>query len=287
MKKLNDFTFNLLNYAAFQLEQKKYYKAFTRGFLFLYKFFIFKLKSTIGIVKNIDQNSHEHKNLDEIFMHFKTNKGSKFKSKDSDEIIKGHFYTPFYEKIFQEQINSNLKILEIGVHQGDSLAALKSFLKNSLIIGVDKNPYASKYNSKSIKLLYCDTRSLKNLRNISSHVGNDLDIIIDDGSHVPYQQIITFLELFKNLKDGGYYIIEELNMFEAESDFLNKGEKFSLKNFLNAVESKNYTEIKNYIKTETELENIVKKIDYVKINQGDLEINGVNISDFAVIKKIT
>lgn len=42
-------------------------------------------------------------------------------------------------------------------------------------------------------------------------VGQDFDIIIDDGGHTMNQQITSFKILFPALKSGGIYVIEDLH----------------------------------------------------------------------------
>jgi hypothetical protein len=54
-----------------------------------------------------------------------------------------------------------------------------------------------------------DLRRFLNQKNAT----RDLDVIIDDGSHHPAHQLISFKYLFRNgLKPGGVYIIEDTEM---------------------------------------------------------------------------
>ena len=50
---------------------------------------------------------------------------------------------------------------------------------------------------------------------MSNHLDKELDIIIDDASHNLRDIIIAFSILFKKLKKGGIYIIEDINQFEV------------------------------------------------------------------------
>jgi hypothetical protein len=47
----------------------------------------------------------------------------------------------------------------------------------------------------------------------------EVDILIDDGGHKPFQQIVTFEEMYPHLRPGGVYICEDvhgvLNLFHA------------------------------------------------------------------------
>lgn len=64
-------------------------------------------------------------------------------------------------------------------------------------------------DSKSVKTLVCDEGDKSKMKEISNQVGN-LDLVIDDGSHMPNYQISNFEIFFEKLNDGGVYIIEDL-----------------------------------------------------------------------------
>jgi hypothetical protein len=40
--------------------------------------------------------------------------------------------------------------------------------------------------------------------------GTSIDVIIGDGSHAPQHQLVSFVQLFPTLADGGLYIIEDV-----------------------------------------------------------------------------
>lgn len=135
---LKDQIFNCKNIIIFSLEKKNFLKAFTRFITFLYKLniFIFKI---LFVSKKIKVFPIESKKLNEVFIHFATNKGSHFFS-DSIKHF-GHGYDVFYEKLFKGNRTKNLNIMEFGIHQGASLAALSSYFPHANIVGVDRNPF--------------------------------------------------------------------------------------------------------------------------------------------------
>ena len=47
----------------------------------------------------------------------------------------------------------------------------------------------------------------------------EIDIIIDDASHIPNHQLKTFTEMFRILKNKGIYVIEELDIFQSFDNF--------------------------------------------------------------------
>ena len=62
------------------------------------------------------------------------------------------------------------------------------------------------------KVLYTgDQSDAEFLKKMMADVGKQFDIIVDDGSHVPWHQIFTFETIFKTwLKPGGIYVIEDI-----------------------------------------------------------------------------
>ena len=279
MINFKDQIFNCKNIIIFSLDKKNFIKAFTRFITFLYKLniFIFKI---FFINKKIEEFPVESKGLNEIFIHFATNKGSHFFYDNIKH--SGHGYDAFYEKRFKENRTKNLNIMEFGIHHGDSLAALSSYFPNANIVGVDKNPFSTNYKSKRIRTLHCDVSSEKNLASLSNYLNKDYDYIIDDASHNPIHQKLTLFSMFQNLKSGGIFVIEELNFFQSENNKDDPNQNF-LRNLLIDVSKKSETTKKS--KYNNKIINFLNDVEDVEINKGVLTHNGVNISEIAFIKK--
>ena len=279
MINFKDQIFNCKNIIIFSLDKKNFIKAFTRFITFLYKLniFIFKI---FFINKKIEEFSVESKRLNEVFIHFATNKGSHFFSNNIKH--SGHGYDAFYEKLFKENRTKNLNIMEFGIHHGDSLAALSSYFPNANIVGVDKNPFSTNYKSKRIRTLHCDVSSEKNLANLSNYLNKDYDYIIDDASHNPIHQKLTLFSMFQNLKSGGIFVIEELNFFQSENNKDDPNQNF-LRNLLIDVSKKSETILKS--KYNDKIMDFIDDVQDVEINKGVLTHKGVNVSEIAFIKK--
>ena len=120
-------------------------------------------------------------------------------------------YFEIYDHLFGHLYNSNITYVEIGVQNGGSLeVAKKLFGPESVIIGVDIDPLCK--NLETVGLAshiiigsQTDDVCLKQIISKSSNI----DIIIDDGSHVQFHMIKTFIKLFPYLKENGIYIIED------------------------------------------------------------------------------
>lgn len=121
-----------------------------------------------------------------------------------------HGYTSIYQDYFHEKRKQKLRILEIGIgggentkYGGNSLKMWAKFFPKSKILGID---------------IY--DKSLLDYRQIKTYKGNqtdekflaqfeNLDIIIDDGSHINSDIITSFETLYTRLNVGGYYCVED------------------------------------------------------------------------------
>jgi glycosyltransferase involved in cell wall biosynthesis len=120
-----------------------------------------------------------------------------------------------YEKEFAGIKDSVQKYLEIGIWQrGSSLKWAKKYFKNAAIYGIDILP---------VKVDGCVTfRADQNDSAALDKIGREngpFDIIIDDGSHFERETRNSFNCLFKYLKMGGIYIIEDWAAFSIGPEY--------------------------------------------------------------------
>ena len=171
-----------------------------------------------------------------------------------------HGYMEVYSPLFSKMKNTQ-KVLEIGIYQGESLKLLSHFFKNSIIHGVDISD-CSHLDNHRIKTHICNQERIEDLESLISKIGGEFDLIIDDGGHTMRQQQISFGILFKNLKSGGVYIIEDLHTSNMDSH-KNTDDLITTLDMLNNLEktgkvTSNYIseENKKYIEEFTESINI-------------------------------
>jgi hypothetical protein len=134
--------------------------------------------------------------LDEIGLRYETDKSSAF-----------HCYLDLYDECFQTIRNGKNQILEIGIFNGDSLKMFSDYFENSVITAFDILD-KSQYQSERTKVLIGD-QSDRNFLD-SFHDGY-FDVILDDGSHKMEHQQISIGVLFRKLKSGGIYVLEDLH----------------------------------------------------------------------------
>ena len=77
------------------------------------------------------------------------------------------------------------------------------------IYGVDIEPACRAYESEQVKVLIGDQSDRSFWRRFRETVPK-LDIIVDDGGHLPEQQIVTLEELLPHLKPAGVYLCEDI-----------------------------------------------------------------------------
>jgi cephalosporin hydroxylase len=128
---------------------------------------------------------------------------------DGTDKLTTHSYGDIYTNIVShiEPISPN--ILEIGIAGGYGIKAFSEYFPAGNIFGIDIEDRVE--------------QSIKQISNINLHFGNALlpetihhfdvsyDLIIEDASHIPEHQIQHFEDFCKCMKQGGYYIIEDVH----------------------------------------------------------------------------
>lgn len=135
------------------------------------------------------------------------------KQKKKGIMTKFDHYSPIYDfhfEKFHNQPHLPLSLLEIGVASGGSLFAWQEYFPTASINGIDINPDCKQYEDGNIKVFIGDQADAEFLNSVNERSG-PFDIIIDDGGHMMSQQLTSFMTLFPLLRDGGFYVIEDLH----------------------------------------------------------------------------
>lgn len=123
-----------------------------------------------------------------------------------------HTYTEYYYNIFNKKRHKKLKILEIGIggKDGSSLKMWSEFFPESNVFGADYMQDRL-INHDKIKSFLVDQRRQSHLKRLVDEIGPDIDIVIDDGSHRPNDQVFTCKVLMPLFKKSVLYIIEDVS----------------------------------------------------------------------------
>ena len=130
--------------------------------------------------------------------------------RDATDKYFAHNYLPLYDRHLVNKRDPK-KILEIGVKRGASLLLWKSVFPKAQIYGVDKKDRTKQVllkGQKNITLFTGDQSDRSFLSKVAE--AGPFDLIIDDGSHNPDHQLLTFDFFWPLLPKNGIYVIEDL-----------------------------------------------------------------------------
>ncbi len=183
--------------------------------------------------------------------------GALFRKYGSDKDVNG--YTPIYHSLFKHIRYQILDVLEIGIgtmipdvpssmvhyaqpgyKPGGSLRAWRDYFPGARILGGDVQP-DTQFTEERISTILCDSRKEEDLWPL---LGDRVfDIIIDDGSHWDECQRKTLFNLWRFVKPGGFYIIEDVTVTSRiPTEF-----RQEIQDFVGALTPMFFTERKNIL----------------------------------------
>ncbi len=114
------------------------------------------------------------------------------------------------KNFFQNLEEKKITFVEIGVLSGGSLFMWKDYFgKDARIIGVELNPEAKKFEKEGFEI-YIGNQSDENFwKGFFDKVG-EVDIVLDDGGHTNFQQIVTCCSCIPSIKENGIMVVEDV-----------------------------------------------------------------------------
>ena len=125
-----------------------------------------------------------------------------------------HHYTPVYEALARPLRRRPISLLELGVGGyghglgGESLLMWAAYFSKGRIYGLDIEDKSALSRGR-IKVFQCSQTDRERLSALCAEIG-PFDLVIDDGSHVNAHQIESFRILWPYVKDGGWYVVEDV-----------------------------------------------------------------------------
>ena len=232
MSKLNNHNYSYLLSRSFEVIKKNGFQTFIKK---LFKFTLSSNKINLDTFV-IDKDS----DLDDFFIKFGTDKGSLDAKKTYDTLFKnsnkeefknyldwinrknpksydyqlGFGSASIYSKFFSDRRMEKLKILEIGVANGHSVASWHHYFPNSIIYGVDnKKPYKFFYKSRRVKYFDIDIFDKKKIKNFIEQNGK-FDFIIDDSLHEEHAMLTNIVNFYPALNPKGSYFLEDFRIID-------------------------------------------------------------------------
>lgn len=129
----------------------------------------------------------------------------------------GHGYMQMYAQYLPDKCTS---LLEIGIAEGKSALLWDEFYGKEKL---DLQYLDLFINPDFVNERWCRNRGIKTHKGsqadleVLSSIKDSFDVIIDDGSHSPQHQLVSFKALFlNNLKSSGVYFVEDLHCCKDE-----------------------------------------------------------------------
>jgi len=118
-------------------------------------------------------------------------------------------YFKIYAELFGHLRGAHCTFIEVGILNGGSLFMWRKWLGDSArIIGIDLNPEAEKWAKYGFEIYIGDQGSPQFWRDTFRKIG-EFDVILDDGGHQSFQQIVTLVEGIKAAKKKCTIVIED------------------------------------------------------------------------------
>ncbi|MBU8542728.1 hypothetical protein ACFOEH_03390 [Roseomonas sp. CGMCC 1.13459] len=136
--------------------------------------------------------------LNDIGLKYKTDKSSVH-----------HDYLGFYESFLAGRRAEPIRILEVGVLNGASLRMWEEYFPAATVIGADIVPASRRFERGRVRIEILDQSNIEELTQLAVRHG-PFDLIIEDGSHMCEHQITSLRTLFPFVRNGGIYIVEDL-----------------------------------------------------------------------------
>ena len=196
-----------------------------------------------------------------------------------------HNYCVKYEKYLPYKRTDKLKILEIGVLNGESLRMWKDYFILSDIIGIDINTDCKKYDEERITVEIGSQTDLNFLWEIGEKY-EMFDMILDDGSHINNDVIFSFEQLFKYVKPGGIYVVEDTcTSYWADYGGGHRKDGTSVEFFKGLVDDVNLRGLINYDFNNVHARREDKMIPYVQKHQPQcmIDIESINFLNGIII----
>lgn len=149
--------------------------------------------------------------LNDLANKHNTDKGSEYPGETR------HGYADIYDRYLNKWINSEINILEIGVcmentQGGQSVRMWHEYFEKAKIYTFDIVDM-SKLENERVKFFKGDQSKREDFNKMHSYFGYpQFELILEDGSHKHEHQMISIASLFKYVKSGCIYILEDITI---------------------------------------------------------------------------
>ena len=147
-------------------------------------------------------------------------------SDKGDAVFHAHDYARLYAFLFEQFRTQDFTMLEIGLKRGGldeavlrgraereapSIAMWRKYFPKAAIVGFDISDFSA-VQMEGFTFIRGDAGSVESLTALHAQLPK-LRLLIDDGSHASYHQQLTLAHLFDRVEPGGFFVIEDIHVF--------------------------------------------------------------------------
>ncbi len=126
-------------------------------------------------------------------------------------IFKWQHYFDIYDRHLARFRGQPVTLVEIGVAGGGSVTMWREYLgEQARIVGIDIDPACKRFEQERVEIEIGDQGSAEFWDRFLREHG-PIDIVIDDGGHLPEQQVTTLESLLPRIAPGGVFICEDIH----------------------------------------------------------------------------
>lgn len=123
--------------------------------------------------------------------------------------VKINSYFSVYASMFAHIRGTPCTFIETGILDGGSLFMWKAWLgKQARIVGIDLNPNAEQWRNHGFEIFIGDQGDPQFWKNTLKTIGR-FDVLLDDGGHQSFQQIVTAYEAIRFSQNKCIVMIED------------------------------------------------------------------------------
>jgi hypothetical protein len=120
-------------------------------------------------------------------------------------------YFDIYHRHMQKFVGEEVHVLEVGIYSGGSLDMWKAYFgPKCRMYGVDIEQACKVYEDERTRVFIGDQADRNFWKGFRKEVPL-LDVVIEDGGHLPEQQIVTLEETLPYMRPGAVYICEDIH----------------------------------------------------------------------------
>jgi hypothetical protein len=135
-------------------------------------------------------------------------------------------YFSIYTELFRHLRGTDVTFVETGVLNGGSLFMWRDWLgPKARIIGIDLNPSVTRYREHGFEIFVGDQGDPAFWDDCLGQIGK-FDVLLDDGGHQSFQQIVTLCSAIKNAQDDCIIVIEDTSTSFMKEFSVDRGYNF-------------------------------------------------------------